>query len=227
MESSASIPTDEDAARACARAELRGAVWIGVVLAGFFGVFCPAAKTVSDFERGYFYGSDFEEFAVVSLVLLAGWLLLCALSDLVRRLGISMHEFLAAWLVQLCFIAAGYAAIGFTFDRMVERSLERAQAVVEAIQAFERRHGVAPCSLDELYPEFTQEKEPARLFEWAPYLDYELREQDGTRAVGGWRLRTFSIMNPIDLEYVPGSDPRPLSPGERRVGDWILTARRP
>lgn len=216
----ASVGTWRDDARDWMRLWL----WIATFVASMV-VFAAAAEVFGDYGRGYFIGNDFVVDAILAGLYFVGFLTTCLIISLALRLRTGWTHFVGPFVCVSLAFAGAFGSIELYFQHQVDVCIARANAVVEAIKAYESKHGRSPRGLAELYPEFIGTREPEKLLEFDPILGFYPPFPSDAPSAGQWSLRTFDFLNPIHLEYVGSLEPRPLSGTERRVGDWIVAAR--
>lgn len=202
-----------------------GVVWTCVAIAMLVGAVGPVLGELDQFSGGYFIGNDYPIQAILPTICLTTLLVVFAIVNWILHLGVSWRTFAFGLLLHLTTVAAGLGVMHLTFWSMVHGSVARAQAAVDAIHAFERARGYAPCGLKELVPDFMP-RDPTLLYEDGPTLNYMLGRPLLHSAPGAWTIQQDPFEK-IRLEYAPEKPGRVLASDERRMGDWIVSVSNP
>jgi hypothetical protein len=164
---------------------------------------------------------DAALFAMAVLALLAGVaMLLTALAPSLR--GPSLRRAL----ILLLFVAGTVA--GMQASKPIrangwQRVAARGDLVVEAIRAYEVRHGRPPATLSLLAPDFI-ERVPGTGLGSRPAFRYAVRH--GEAGYESWSLWTKlpGVGHPSDFEYLPADRAQAWDTVLHRVGDWAVVA---
>jgi hypothetical protein len=140
--------------------------------------------------------------------------LLCV-PPLRRLLGLRWRDLGIAAALLVVAVTSGFGAIRWTRHSVCRDVVARAQAVVNAIRAFEEDHGRPPHRIEELEPAYLADASPD-LLRWGATLHYRVDPQTNSWTIGGG----FEPM--VSIEYDPNRLKSDLRRGEQRFGDWII-----
>jgi hypothetical protein len=132
-----------------------------------------------------------------------------------RRAGAVLAMGLCVW---PCFMAFGYGTSRLQ-DRRFHEFATRTQPLVDALYAYERRHGQPAASLSDLVPAMLVDVPGTGMGAFPEFNYYQGRElQEG----GRWRLTVPVGVTAFDWQHLEFRADQNYHGGYQRYGGWIL-----